>query len=146
MATNPRSPSASASGPLCEPASSRSEGWLKLAEKTLGIGSSKVGGVMSESYWKFCYFGPDGEEICTELYAELEPHVDEVVKGQLKELGGLQEIVGQVADSALQVRLLEVLDETALRLNAGLPEGFVLRRADMADFADRAEFFGVPGV
>jgi len=101
---------------------------------------------MSESYWKFCYFGPDGEEVCDYLYAELDPQVDDVVAGQVKELGRLEQVVAEVADSALQVRLLEVLDETALRLNAGLPEGFVLRRADMADFAAREEFFGVPGV
>lgn len=101
---------------------------------------------MPESYWKFCYLGPDGEEICDELYADLNPQVDEVLTGQLKELGGLQEAVGQVTDSALQVRVVEVLDEAATRLNLTLPEGFVLRRADFAAFANQEEFFGVPGV
>ncbi|MFK4087356.1 PASTA domain-containing protein [Kribbella sp. NPDC020789] len=100
---------------------------------------------MSESYWKFCYVGADGEEVCHELFAELEPGLDEVLTGQVKELGGLQEVVGRVTDSALQVRLVEVLDEAAARLNDALPEGFVLRRADAATFAED-EFFGVPGV
>ncbi|MFC9690317.1 PASTA domain-containing protein [Kribbella sp. NPDC056951] len=97
---------------------------------------------MSESYWRFCYLGADGEEVCHDLYAELEPEVDDVLKGQLKELGGLAEVVGRVTDSALQVRLVEVLDEAAARLNLGLPEGFVVRRA----FAKNEQFFGVPGV
>ncbi|MET7277060.1 PASTA domain-containing protein [Kribbella sp. NPDC005582] len=101
---------------------------------------------MSESYWKFCYYGPDGEKVCDELYADLDPQVDEVLKGKLKELGGLQEAVGQVTDSVLQVRLFEVLDEAATRLNLALPEGFELSRADIASFANQEEFFGVPGV
>ncbi len=101
---------------------------------------------MPESYWRFCYLGADGEEICEDLYAELVPGVDEVLKEQLKELGGLQEVVGQVTDSALQVRFVEVLDEAAIRLNLSLPEGFVLRRADLAAFAKKEQFFGVPGV
>ncbi|GAB3948655.1 hypothetical protein GCM10029976_080290 [Kribbella albertanoniae] len=101
---------------------------------------------MSESYWRICHIGADGEEICEDLYAELDPQLDEVLTGQVKELGGLQEVVGQVTDSALQVRFVEVLDEAATRLNLSLPEGFVLRRADIAEFANQEEFFGVPGV
>jgi hypothetical protein len=101
---------------------------------------------MSESYWKFCYLGADGEEVCHELFAELEPGAGEVLTGQVRELGGLQEVAGRVTDSALQVRLVEVLDAEAARLNGVLPEGFVLRRADAASFAKEDEFFGVPGV
>src|SRR5690242_19082759 len=99
---------------------------------------------MSESYWRICWLGADGEEVCQELFAELEPDLGDVLAGRLKELGGLQEVVGQVTDSALQVRLVEELDEAAVRLDAALPEGFVLRRA----FAkkDEEEFFGVPDV
>ncbi|TDD44970.1 PASTA domain-containing protein [Kribbella antibiotica] len=101
---------------------------------------------MSDSYWRFCYLGADGEEVCHDLYAELEPGLDEVLTGQVKELGGLQEAVGRVTDSAVRIRLVEVLDDAAMRLNTGLPEGFVLRRADLAAFANQEEFFGVPGV
>ncbi len=101
---------------------------------------------MSESYWKFCYVGPDGEEICEYLYVPVRDGVDDVLQEKVQALGRLEEAVAQVTDSALQVRLVEVLDDAALQLNAVLPEGFKLRRSDIASFADKEEFFGVPGV
>jgi PASTA domain-containing protein len=101
---------------------------------------------MSESYWKFCYYGPDGEEVCDYLYVPVREGVDDVLKEKVETLGRLEKAVAQVSDSALQARLVEVLDDAAMQLNASLPEGFVLRRADAALFANQEEFIGVPGV
>lgn len=104
---------------------------------------------MSESYWLFCIDGPDGEQICTELYVPARDLGDDLQQ-QLKSLGELQEFAVQVPNSTLQVRLLEVVDDTALQISNLLPEGMRLRlqRGDgeVALDDEPVPFVGVPDV
>jgi hypothetical protein len=88
---------------------------------------------MPESYWLFCLDGPTGEQICTELYVPAR-ELDDDIQAQLKSLGELQEVVVQAPDTTLQVRLLEVLDDTAVQVTDLLPAGSRLRRADQVAF------------
>jgi hypothetical protein len=108
---------------------------------------------MSESYWLFCIDGPDGEQICTELFVPARELPDDI-QAQLKSLGELQDVVGQATDATLQVRALEVLDDTAVRVSELLPAGTRLQRVDRVAFAgplfdegdEPGKFVGVPDV
>src|SRR5262245_4057426 len=102
---------------------------------------------MSSSYWKICIPGPDGEEVCTELFAELPPQLGGPERQQVATLTEIETLVDQVTDAAVRVRLLEVLDEAAIRLNNELPDGIVLRPRIMADNDEGGEVqVGVPYV
>ena len=99
---------------------------------------------MPSSYWKICHTGADGEQICTELYAEIPPELGPATE-EVRQVAIVDKVAAQVTDASLQVRLVEALDDAALRLNTRLYGGFVLRRSDLAESGDRAAV-GVPAV
>src|SRR6266516_2475794 len=104
---------------------------------------------MRKSYWKICVAGPDGEELCTRLYADLRPHRETPDEADIGVLASIEQLALQAPDPALRVRLVEALDDAAVRLNARLaegPGGVVLRMADDEDDAAVDTFDGVPGV
>ena len=103
---------------------------------------------MPTSYWKFCIPGPGlGPEKCIELYAELPPELGGHIRDELEALAGVEVLASQVTDATLRIRLVEALDDAAIRLNTRLPDGMVLRRSDQGTFEDdRDGFVGVPGV
>lgn len=99
---------------------------------------------MPSSYWKICHTGADGEQICTELYAEIPPELGPATE-EVRQIATVDKVAREVTDASLQVRLLEALDDAALRLNTRLYGDFVLRRSDLAESGDRAAV-GVPAV
>jgi hypothetical protein len=102
---------------------------------------------MRTSYWKFCFPGPTGEEICTELYADLSPEIEGQIRDEVAALAGVEALASQVTDAALRIRLVEALDDAAVRLNTRLSGGTVLRRSDPGTFEDDPDgFVGVPFV
>jgi len=101
---------------------------------------------MRKSYWKICVPGPDGEELCTQLYADLGPHGEVLDKAEIGVLASIEQLALQTPDPALRVRLVEALDDAAVRLNGRLPDGVVLRMADDENGTGVATFDGVPGV
>jgi hypothetical protein len=101
---------------------------------------------MRKSYWKICVPGPDGEERCTRLYADLRPHGEAPDEAEIGVLASIEQLALQTPDPALRVRLVEALDDAVVRLNTRLPEGVVLRMADDENDAAVDTFDGVPGV
>jgi hypothetical protein len=101
---------------------------------------------MRKSYWKICVPGPDGEEQCTRLYADLRPHGEEPDEAEIGVLAGIEQLALQAPDPALRVRLVEALDDAVTRLNGRLPQGTLLRMADDEDDAAVDTFDGVPDV
>ena len=101
---------------------------------------------MRKSYWKICVPGPDGEELCTRLYADLRPTGEAPDEAEIGVLASVEQLALQAPDPVLRVRLVEALDDAVGRLNARLPQGTVLRMADDEDDAGVDTFDGVPGV
>jgi hypothetical protein len=82
------------------------------------------------SYWKYCFTGPDGEEICTEIYAELRPG-DGVPLNWRDALTMTQidVLAGQIADETLRAQVVQTVDSVMGELSNRMPAGTALRRA-----------------
>lgn len=81
------------------------------------------------SYWKYCFTGPDGDEICTEIYAELRPG-DGVPPDWRNALTMTQidVLAGQITDDTLRAQVVQAVDTVMSELNKRLPANAALRR------------------
>jgi hypothetical protein len=81
------------------------------------------------SYWKYCFTGPDGDEICTEIYAELRP--GDGVPPDWRDALTMTQIdvlAGQIIDETLRAQVVQAVDTVMSELNTRLPTNAALRR------------------
>jgi hypothetical protein len=81
------------------------------------------------SYWKYCFTGPDGDEICTEIYAELRP--GDGVPPDWRDALTMTQIdvlAGQITDDTLRAQVVQAVDTVMSELNKRLPTNAALRR------------------
>jgi hypothetical protein len=81
------------------------------------------------SYWKYCFTGPDGDEICTEIYAELRP--GDGVPPDWRDALTMTQIdvlAGQITDDTLRAQVVQAVDTVMSELNKRLPANATLRR------------------